>query len=74
MLIYANNSNSPFSTPVSYKSVNEQNKGSIQSKDVKRVTQKRRSSHKVKKNKKKRSLNAKNVKFLKNLGYKVKKQ
>lgn len=75
MLIYTNsNISSPFGSSAGYKSASNPKRRSIPSKDTKRVTQQRRSPHKTKKKNKKKNLNAKNVKFLKSLGYTVKKQ
>lgn len=74
MLIYssASNINNPYASAatVDYKNTSKRRQSGIRAKASKRNTQQRRPS--LKANKKKTSLNAKNVKFLKTLGFKVK--
>lgn len=78
MLIYASssNNNGPFGVAVGYKSGSKRKRSSIQKKAAKRDTQRRQPSHKAKKrkHKNKKSLNVKNVKFLKSLGLRVRKK
>lgn len=75
MLIYSNSNYSPFGATVGYKSVRNHKRSSIPSKTAKRDTQPSSKAKKVKSSGKKRqnkSLNAKNAKFLKSLGFQIK--
>lgn len=85
MIIYGganSSSHSPFGA-TDYKSVCKRKPANIRAKTVKRITQRSKQQFKVKKvnkskkqhkKKKNKRLSAKNVKFLKRLGLKVKKQ
>lgn len=75
MLIYSSNSNGSFGTIKDYKSGSKRKSSSIRKNTSKRYTQQRQSSYKVKKSKRKpKILSAKNAKFLRSLGFKVRKQ
>lgn len=79
MLIYTSKSNSPFGAAMGYKSASKRKRGGIRRKASKRDTQRHRPAYKAKKVKKsrkthrKKKLSAKNVKFMKSLGFRAKK-
>lgn len=82
MLIYGDNGNTSFGDLSSYKSAHKRQRASIRVKAPKRASQtkkRNKAGKSVKKSKKRRSkhikkLSAKNLKFLKRLGLRVKKQ
>lgn len=82
MLIYGDSADIPYGGVESYKSAHKRKRSSIRVKALKRGRQKKRQhsvSKKVKRSKKRRrarkvkKLNVKNLKFLKKLGFRVKK-
>lgn len=79
MIIYGVNDQSSFGSSDCYKSASNQKGSNIRSKTVKRVTQRQKVKKvkkvkKLKNSKKQKKLSIKNVKFLKSLGFKVKKR
>lgn len=68
MLIY-NSNNTPFASTANYKSGNKIKRSSIPKKTAKRTTRPRNKRKNTNK-----TLNAKNVKLLKNLGFRVRKK
>lgn len=78
MIIYTDRSKTPFGSSIGYKSAAKRKRSGIRKKNSKRATHQRKSPRrkvkKVGKKSKKKRLSAQNVKFLKQLGFRVKKQ